>query len=189
MHPSDNETRSSPPSRDQGVPLYGPYSSSTWEGKRGEMKNSLAVPPALEPPLNRQQISASWARMSTSLPLPSSPHCAPRTTVKGGRALDPCPVIPAKGRGMWERSTPNPVIPTEGGAGAVVIKHEDRTGVARRDGWFGERLLILVLFWTDVTTLVGGEIGGEMNGAISALDSCSQLWSPGAIERPRLEER
>ena len=37
--------------------------------------------PALFPPAKRAQMSASADRISTSLPLPSSPHCAPRTAV------------------------------------------------------------------------------------------------------------
>ena len=39
------------------------------------------VCPALLPPAHRAQMSKSADRISTSLPLPSSPHCAPRTTV------------------------------------------------------------------------------------------------------------
>jgi hypothetical protein len=39
--------------------------------------------PALLPPAQRAQTSASAARMSTSLPLPSSPHWEPRLAVSG----------------------------------------------------------------------------------------------------------
>ena len=53
---------------------------------QGRRWNAYLVPsttmvcPALEPPLNLAQTSQSLARMSTSLPLPSSPHCEPRMT-------------------------------------------------------------------------------------------------------------
>jgi len=39
------------------------------------------VCPALLPPAHRAQMSNSADKISTNLPLPSSPHCAPRTTV------------------------------------------------------------------------------------------------------------
>jgi hypothetical protein len=39
------------------------------------------VCPALFPPAKRAQMSTSAESMSTSLPLPSSPHCAPSTAV------------------------------------------------------------------------------------------------------------
>src|SRR6476646_2116229 len=39
--------------------------------------------PALFPPWKRATTSARSARRSTTLPLPSSPHCAPTTTVSG----------------------------------------------------------------------------------------------------------
>ena len=42
---------------------------------------TMMVWPALFPPANLAQMSTSADSMSTSLPLPSSPHCAPRTTV------------------------------------------------------------------------------------------------------------
>jgi hypothetical protein len=42
---------------------------------------AMIVCPALFPPAKRAQMSASADSISTSLPLPSSPHCAPRTAV------------------------------------------------------------------------------------------------------------
>ena len=39
------------------------------------------VCPALFPPAHLAQTSASAAKISTSFPFPSSPHCAPSTTV------------------------------------------------------------------------------------------------------------
>mmetsp|Transcript_13710 Transcript_13710/g.39104 ORF Transcript_13710/g.39104 Transcript_13710/m.39104 type:complete len:216 (-) Transcript_13710:11-658(-) len=44
------------------------------------LPSTTRVWPALAPPLNLAQSCTSCARMSTSLPLPSSPHWAPRTT-------------------------------------------------------------------------------------------------------------
>jgi hypothetical protein len=41
----------------------------------------MMVWPALFPPAKRAQMSASADSISTSLPFPSSPHCAPRTAV------------------------------------------------------------------------------------------------------------
>ena len=46
------------------------------------------VCPALFPPAQRAQMSKLAERMSTSLPLPSSPHCDPSTTVTASRARD-----------------------------------------------------------------------------------------------------
>ena len=43
------------------------------------------VCPALLPPAQRAHTSTSADRMSTSLPLPSSPHCEPSTTVTAMR--------------------------------------------------------------------------------------------------------
>ena len=42
---------------------------------------AMIVCPALFPPAKRAQMSTSADSISTSLPLPSSPHCAPRTAV------------------------------------------------------------------------------------------------------------
>lgn len=42
---------------------------------------TMMVCPALFPPAKRAQMSMSAESMSTSLPLPSSPHCAPSTAV------------------------------------------------------------------------------------------------------------
>src|SRR5437867_11111968 len=52
------------------------------EGIRWNTKVSRALTtvwPALDPPWKRTTTSASRARMSTILPLPSSPHCVPTT--------------------------------------------------------------------------------------------------------------
>jgi len=48
---------------------------------------AMIVCPALFPPAKRAQMSVSADSISTSLPLPSSPHCAPRTAVTAPIAI------------------------------------------------------------------------------------------------------
>lgn len=52
---------------------------SRW--KSYSLPSTTTVCPALLPPWQRLMMSASVASRSTTLPLPSSPHCAPSTTV------------------------------------------------------------------------------------------------------------
>jgi len=63
-----------------GVP-HGRRWNASVVGTRSGPIGTTIVWPALFPPANRAQISTSADSMSTSLPLPSSPHCDPRTTV------------------------------------------------------------------------------------------------------------
>ena len=62
------------------VPLGNKWNANVLLTFSGPMGTTI-VCPALFPPAHRAHISKSAERMSTSLPLPSSPHCEPSTTV------------------------------------------------------------------------------------------------------------
>lgn len=58
--------------------------------------------PALAPPCALATTSYCWARMSTSLPLPSSPHWVPRTTaICGSNGSCAVTAVADGGEGVW----------------------------------------------------------------------------------------
>lgn len=75
--------------------------------------------PALLPPAQRAQTSASAARMSTSLPLPSSPHWEPRLAVSVvyGGVVEvgpwPCAEVRVTGEWGWVEATTRDRIRTQ----------------------------------------------------------------------------
>src|SRR5215469_8113242 len=88
--------------------------------------------PALLPPCDRTTMSARWARKSTSLPLPSSPHCPPTTTMttagyltafgRAGAGFANGVPYPAMRRCEWAGSDP-----------LMVAYHDLEWGVPARD--------------------------------------------------------